>query len=101
MTKHLAPADRRQQLLDTARDQAEKSGYLSLTRDGVAQAAGISGALLNYHFGTLDGLRYALMQQAVRAPNLRILAQGVIARHPVAMRAAKELRARALTEYCK
>jgi AcrR family transcriptional regulator len=101
MTTHAPPAARRKLLLDTARAQAEKIGYTNLTRDGVAAAAGLAAGTLNFYFETMAGLRAELMRQAVKERHLRIIAQGVIARHPVALRAPKELRARALTEYCK
>lgn len=101
MTTHLPPDARKKQLLDVARAQAEKSGYASLTRDGITGAAGVASGQLNRLFGTLDGLRTELMKQAVRDGHLRIVAQGIIGGHPIARRASRDLRARALADYCK
>jgi AcrR family transcriptional regulator len=47
--------ERRQQLLDTARTIFVRDGYRATTGD-VAQAAGVSEALVVKHFGTKEGL---------------------------------------------
>lgn len=92
----LPASDRKQQILSTALHLAESHGYSNVTRQHVADALNLAPGLISHYFGTMESLRYALMQEAVRGEVLRVIAQGVVAKHAVAMRAPKVLRARAL-----
>ena len=77
--KRLEPKQREAQILATALTLAESKGYAQVRRDTVAEAAGISPALVNVHFGTMADFRRALMRYAVRERNLRVIAQGLAA----------------------
>lgn len=69
---------------------------MRITREGIARAAGVSDALVTYHLGTMADLRRAVMREAVRAECLPVIAQGITARDRHALKAAPELRQKAL-----
>ncbi|HEV2505563.1 MAG TPA: TetR/AcrR family transcriptional regulator [Mesorhizobium sp.] len=59
-TKRLAKADRRQQLLETARHVIGREGTEALTLGHLAEQAGVSKPIAYEHFGTRAGLLIAL-----------------------------------------
>ena len=69
--------DRRQSILSAALQVAVTTGYLRVTRDAVAAAAGCSPALVSFHLGTIPQMQRALMGEALRTRNLRVIAQGL------------------------
>jgi AcrR family transcriptional regulator len=96
-TPNRLPAnDRRAQILDEALRCAEVYGYTNITRQMVADRLGLAPGLVSHYFGTMDDLRRDVMRHAIKRENLRVVAQGVIAGHPVAMRAPRDLKSRAL-----
>lgn len=84
--------DRRQALLTAALQVAESVGYLRVTRDAVAAAAGCSPALVSFHLGTIPQMQRAIMGEALRTRNLRVIAQGLSHGDRRAMNAPLELR---------
>jgi AcrR family transcriptional regulator len=97
MTTDRLPANaRQQQILDEALRSAEVYGYTNITRQMIADHLDIAPGLVSHYCGTMDELRRTVMRHAVQQERLRVVAQGIIAKHPVAMRAPRELRARAL-----
>ena len=94
MTQHHLPApDRTAALLATALTLAARTGWRALTRDALASAAGVSPALISARLGTMDTLRRSVMRAAVRARVVSVVAEGLLARHPAALRADAALRA--------
>jgi AcrR family transcriptional regulator len=95
---HLEKRERVAQILGTALMLCErpKSSYLRLTRDEIAQKAGIPSSLIAYHCGTMENLRRDIMREAVRVGCLPVIAQGLAARDRHALKAPEDLRARAL-----
>jgi len=91
----LPPDERRAELLDVALNLAKRKGYLNLTRDGLALAAKCSQGLVTKRFGTMEKLRKEVMRAAVARGVLEVVAQGIAAKDPVAMRAPSELKAQA------
>lgn len=85
----------RAHLLDTALTEARRVGYQQITRAGLAAAAGVSPALISRDFGTMDELRRVIMKEAIRAGDLKIVAQGLAAKDRVATRAPVEIKKRA------
>lgn len=77
--KRLKPAARKDDILAAALPLAEVKGYENLTRNEVAQAAGVSGPTVMYHFGTVGALKAAIVRYAVEKESLRVVAQAVIA----------------------
>lgn len=96
MTAKKSATDRRAQILAAAVTLAAKRGYQNVTRDEIAQAAGISAGLVNKYFETMIRLRRDVMRAAVRERNLAIIAQGVAMRDRQAMKAPDELKQAAL-----
>jgi AcrR family transcriptional regulator len=78
-------------------DAAEQHGYRAITRHQVAKYANCSPALVSKYYISMDLLRNAVMAHAVRAENLRILAQGLADGNPLAVGASKALKHAALT----
>lgn len=92
----MKPDARKEDILAAALPLAEKHGYTKISRKQIAEAAGVSGPVLNYHFGTMGQFRKGLMRYAVMAENLAVIAQGLSAGDPQARKAPEALRRRAL-----
>lgn len=73
-----------------------KGGYASLTRAAVAEAAGVSEALVSHYFGAMEDLRVTLMSEAVKRGIVEIVAQGLAAGNSVARSASEEVKQAAL-----
>jgi AcrR family transcriptional regulator len=61
--RRLSPEERREQLLDEARDIVERDGVAACTVDAVSQAAGVTPQLVHKYFGTRPSLLQALFQR--------------------------------------
>ncbi|MAM76803.1 MAG: TetR family transcriptional regulator [Tistrella sp.] len=71
MSKKMPKAERRAQLLETAREMVRESGTDALSLGSLAERAGVSKPITYNHFGTRSGLMIALYreinEQQVRA----------------------------------
>ena len=71
MSKKMPKAERRAQLLETAREIVRESGTDALSLGSLAERAGVSKPITYNHFGTRAGLLIALYreinEQQVRA----------------------------------
>jgi len=76
--RRLKPDARKEDILGAALPLAERDGYTKLTREQIGEAAGVSGPVLNYYWGTMAQFRRALMRYAVQVECLPVIAQGVI-----------------------
>lgn len=90
------PADRREEILNTALALAVLIGYTKVSRDKIAADIGLTGQAVQYHIGTMAKLRRDLMRHAIRKENLAVLGQGLAARDPHAAKAPEALRRQAL-----
>lgn len=88
------PELRKSHILDRAVALAKKAGYLNLTREAVAECAGVSGSLVSQYF-TMPALREAVMETAVMKSIPEIIAQGIVNQNIVAMAAPVKLRRQA------
>lgn len=88
----MKPNDRRQTILSAALQLAAISGYLRVTREGIAAAAGCSPALVSHHLGTMPQTQRAIMGEALRTRNVRVIAQGLANGDSRALNAPQELR---------
>ena len=61
---------------------AEKQGYRLIRRDDVAVKAGVSIGLVTHYFGGMEGLREAVVNQAIASNNLAVMAEALVAQHP-------------------
>ena len=77
-------AENRQRVLNAGLLLAERHGYRNIKRDQVAAEAGVAAGLINrqIYWGSIDGFRDAVMVEAVRVGNLRVIAQGLVDGHP-------------------
>lgn len=88
--------NRNRAVLDAALRLAGQRGYRNITRQQVADEAQVAVGSVNNAFGTMDGLRDAVMAAAVERSLPAIVAQGLADRHPAALNASAELRGAAL-----
>lgn len=93
--KRLKPAVRKDEVVTAALKLAAASHYLKVTREDIAGAVGVSGPAIQYHFGTMPRLRNEVMRAAVKRPVLAVLAQGLVAKDPQALKASEALRLQA------
>ena len=84
-------------ILEVAFTMAQRDGFGTLTRDGVAAEAGVAMGSVNHHWVKMSALREAVMQRAVEEENLELIGQGMALGDSVAKSAPLELRTRALT----
>ena len=94
----LAPQVRKMQILLVAKHFALSKGYRNVTRHEIARRAKCSVSLISYHFKDCENLHSAIMTDAVRDQDLKILAQGIIAGDPIAVAAPRSLKSRAIRE---
>lgn len=88
--------DRNRRILEAAVSLASERGYRKLTREAVAEKAGVATGSINNAYGTMDGLRDAVMAAAVERALSDIVGQGLADRHPVALGAPQALKDSAL-----
>ena len=94
--KRYAPDVRKQQIVEAGVALAERDGLSAITRDGVAREVGISGAAVQYHFGTVKQLQRAVKRAAVAAQSMRVIAQLIAAGDPAVEGLDAEVRAAAI-----
>lgn len=87
----------KEHILEVAYTMAQRDGFGTLTRDGVAAEAGVAMGSVNHHWVKMSALREAVMQRAVEEENLKLIGQGMALGDSVAKSAPLELRTRALT----
>ena len=98
VTKNRAnPALRKNQILNVAVNMAKDVGYNKVTRDAVAEGAGVSMGLVTRYFGTMKNLRRDIMRFAIRNEVAEIIAQGLANGDDHARKAPAELKAQAAT----
>lgn len=87
----------KEHILEVAYTMAQRDGFGTLTRDGVAAEAGVAMGSVNHHWGKMSALREAVMQRAVEEEDLELIGQGMALGDSIAKSAPLELRTRALT----
>lgn len=91
--KRLSKDDRKNNLLSTALELAKESGYANVTRNLLAESAGVSMGLVSHYFGTMQQLKRALMRAAITREIPEIIAQGLSIGDENAKKAPAELKA--------
>ncbi len=89
---YLPSSARRASILALALPLAEKHGYATIPQDVLLEQAGVVHSRFAQLWRPVSKFRSDLMKLAVAERNLRVLAQGLAARHPVALAAPAELR---------
>lgn len=78
VSKSRVPAGlRKEHILAVAVEQAKTTGYTKITRDGIAEAAGVSFGLVTKYFGTMHALKRDVMRAAIKQGIPEIVAQGL------------------------
>lgn len=94
--RRLDPTVRKDLILDAALELAQDRNYTSITRDEIAERAGVSVGLVTKYFTTMPQLKRDVMRAAIRSETLAIIAHGVAIRDPHALKAPAELQQRAV-----
>lgn len=98
VSKRRVPAVlRKEYILKAAVDMAIEQGYHRITRDCVAEKAGVSFSLVTKYFGTMKQLRKDVMRTAIKQSIAEIVAQGLVNGDDRARKAPIELKAQAAT----
>lgn len=71
----------KQTILKAAVTLAETCGYDNVFKRNIASVLGCGMGTVNYHWGEMKLLRTAVVQEAVRVGNKRILLQAIAANH--------------------
>lgn len=71
-------------ILKAAAQLAMEKGFNTLTRKEIADAAGVSEALVSFYLGDMDAARNMTLQYACAHRILKIVAQGLSVDHPIA-----------------
>ena len=91
------PESRREELLQAAAECAHQGfSYREITQQDIAKQAGVTPALITYHFVSMENLRHELMMWAIRNNDLQILAQGLVVHDTQALAAPDTAKANAL-----
>lgn len=93
------PELRKCSILDAAVDISRSLGYANISRQQVADRAGVSTGLVTKYFGTMNQLRVSIVRQAIKSEVLPIVAQALLNNDPRSKKVSDELRDRALAEF--
>lgn len=96
MTRRHKPEVRKAQVLAAALVLANADHYQRLSRNQIAEAVGISGPSIQYHFKTMAKLKRDIVRAAIRQEDLGVIAQALIAKDDRALAAPEELKRRAM-----
>lgn len=94
--KRKQPEIRTQELLRAAVQLARTDGYQRITREAIAEHAGVSPGLVSVRLGTMPAMRRSVMRAAIADEVLEVIGQGLAARDPHALKAPDDLKRRAL-----
>ena len=94
--KRMQGTQRKEHILQAALTQAGRIGFQFLTRDGVAEEAGIAIGLVSHYYNPFDSLKKEVMQRAVRENRKSIVADGLLYNDPVALAAPTMIKEGAL-----
>ena len=96
MHSRYLPDVRRRKILDAAIKEAHNVGYQRFTREAVAARADCVPGLIGHYFKSIEDLRREVMRVAVKRAYLRIVAQGIGNRDPVALKAPASVKRQAI-----
>lgn len=94
--KRYKPEVRKDLVITAALDLAERGHFLKLTRAAIAQAAGVTGSAIQYHFHTMDQLRGDVMRAAIKQERIAVVAQGMTCGERHAAKVPAKLRAKVM-----
>ncbi|WP_286931120.1 TetR family transcriptional regulator [Marinobacter sp.] len=92
----LSAPERRELILEAAIETALAVGWRSMTRDHIAERAGVACGLVGQYFdGGMTGLRDEVMRKAVLRGLAPIVAEGLASRHAEALQASRAVKRKA------
>lgn len=89
------PELRKGSILDAAVELSRKEGFANISRQQIADRAGVSTGLVTKYFGTMAQMRRAIMRAAIAREIPEIVAQGMVCGDRQADKAPEELKAAA------
>ena len=95
------PHLRRQDILLQALKISREIGYSNITLLQAAEKSGVPRSSVSYYFGNVGGLKTSVMAKAVEIRDVKIIAQGLVDEHVLAMDAPQELRQLAASQLIK
>jgi AcrR family transcriptional regulator len=75
---------------------SKQNGYMSVTRDDIADEAKCASSLVHHYYGTMTQLRRAIMRRAIEMGELKIIAQGLASKDRHARKADPDVKQAAL-----
>ncbi len=87
---------RKQEILTAGLKLAASKGYGNVSPGDIAEVVGIARTLVVFYFSTTAQLHRALVGEALRVRNLRVIAQALVAGDSRAKRAPDELKQEAI-----
>lgn len=94
----MQPDARKAMILQAAIEAAKSHGYQNVTRDDIANRAGVSMGLVTKYYGTMNQLRRAIMRAAVVEEIGPVIAQGLVFNDPQAQKAPEHVKRKALSD---
>jgi AcrR family transcriptional regulator len=88
--------NKREMILYAAVNLALQHGYCRITRDDIAEAAGVSSGLVNHYFETIDKIRKEIIKTAIDKNIVELVAQGLGMRDREVLKAPPHVRQSAL-----
>lgn len=86
------PELRKGSILDAAVELSKSHGYANISRQQIADRAGVSTGLVTKYFGTMQQMRRAIMRAAITREIPEIVAQGMACSDRHASKAPDELK---------
>jgi len=86
MTQRMTPDDRKEQIIVAALKLAKKHGYASITREQIAEEAGISKALITRYFDFAE-LIDAVIARGIAERNVKLVSEALAHGNKAARRA--------------
>ncbi len=90
--------NRNRTVLEAAIALATQHGMGAVTRPRVARESGVATGTVSNAYGSMEGLRDAVMAAAVEREILPVIAQGLAERYAAAVSAPPDLKTRALAQ---
>lgn len=94
MTK-LRAEQRQAQIMSRATQLARDGALYDMTADDVAESVGVKRPTVLHYYGSMQGLRDAVVAMAIEKENLSIIAQAIAANDPLTKNINDDLRHRA------
>ena len=82
--KRMKPEERAEEVLQAALVVASETNYRTMTREDIAQRAGVKAPLVTFYFKSMDELRRQVMARAISNRILVIIAHGLVNKAPLA-----------------